>query len=172
MEKPDTSKIMKHFSEANAPITLLLEQSDLCEGCSEAALILLLSWLDRMAWLSVPDESNGIDFKAWVNKYLLVDSDIPCSADDLWGSRCGLLHTGSAEARDVIKGRVRTVLYYDGPRSVVSRKPEHVYVNIRDLHCGLIGAVGKFVEFLKSNPEKLELANRKLGKMLKRRPIA
>ncbi|EHD0103637.1 hypothetical protein JZN54_004255 [Vibrio vulnificus] len=38
----------------------------------ESALILLYSWVDRLAWLSVDaEESNGGDFKQWLNRWKL-----------------------------------------------------------------------------------------------------
>ena len=137
----------------------------------ESALILIYSWVDRLAWLSVESEdSSGADFKAWLNKYLFTDtSKLTCNANDLWASRCSLLHTGTAEARDVKRGKARSVYYYGGPISVTAKNNDaEVFVNIGDLHVGLIEASNRFLQYLEKNTSELEVTNKKLGKILNR----
>lgn len=137
----------------------------------EAALILLFSWVDRLSWLAVDkDESSSGDFKVWLNKYLFIDGhSFDFNANDLWGSRCGLLHTGTSEARDVKNGRARSVLYYGGQKEITAKKPdEQVYIHIGQLHVALIGASINFLQHLEKHPEELEMVNKKLGKVLER----
>src|SRR2546421_12759111 len=65
-------------------------------------LILLYAHIDIVASLNRPpskNEGTRQSFKDWVNLYLLPDSDLSCSADDLYAARCGLVHSYMAEAR-------------------------------------------------------------------------
>lgn len=69
---------------------------------TEPSLILLYATVDAMAWLNRPPNQPDVeraDFLNWVKKYLLPDSTLPCVAEDLYGARCGLLHTNTGESR-------------------------------------------------------------------------
>jgi hypothetical protein len=90
-------KLAEHIVKSNEAMAVLFQNKH-----HESALTLIYSWVDRLAWLSVESEySSGADFKKWLNKYLFTEtSTLPCNANDLWASRCSLLHTGTAEARD------------------------------------------------------------------------
>jgi|ERR1700730_16918654 len=67
-----------------------------------AGLVLLHSAIDIISSLSRPISSadtSGEVFKSWVNAYMLPDSSLNCSAADIWGARCGILHTLSLSSR-------------------------------------------------------------------------
>ena len=58
------------------------------------SLVLLYAGIDALAWLALPSgDVNGSDFVKWVNTYLLPDSGLQCTAEDIWAARCGLLHS-------------------------------------------------------------------------------
>ena len=61
------------------------------------ALILLYTGIDIAGWLAAEDPSEGVAkrFTAWVDRYMLPAPGIECSALDLYGARCGLLHSMS-----------------------------------------------------------------------------
>jgi hypothetical protein len=160
------SKLAEHIVKSNKAMAVLFQNQH-----HESALILIYSWVDRLAWLSVESEdSSGPNFKAWLNKYLLTEtSTLPCNANDLWASRCSILHTGTAEARDVKKGKARSVYYYGGPIEVTAKNNDtEVFVNIGHLHVGLIEASNRFLQYLEKNTRELEVTNKKLGKILNR----
>ncbi|MBH3289511.1 hypothetical protein I5N29_03610 [Serratia marcescens] len=165
MSEIDTEKVMSDINKTAEAMKILLQNNH-----HESFLILLYSWLDRMAWLSVEAEaSNGNDFKNWVNKYLLKDKNFPCNADDLWAARCGVLHTGAAEANDTRSGKAKVIYYYGGNIDASeNNNHQKVFVNLKELHIETICAAGVFVEHLKRNPNKLVLANIKLGRVLSR----
>src|SRR4051794_22756923 len=50
-------------------------------------------------------------FIKWVNKYLLRDEWRPCTAEDLYASRCAILHTFSAESDRSRAGKVVPIWY-------------------------------------------------------------
>ncbi len=67
-----------------------------------------------MASLDRPEQKPDVtraDFKAWVEKYLLLKCKLTCDADDLYGARCGLVHSYSSESRTSREGRARTIYY-------------------------------------------------------------
>jgi hypothetical protein len=77
---------------------------------------------------------------AWADKYLLRGASLPCSASDLYGARCGILHTLSAESNMSRKGIAREVVYVWGDAKVdelerASKELGHnnCVVHVRDL---------------------------------------
>jgi hypothetical protein len=78
------------------------------------SLMLTYATIDIMAWLG-RDESHpdvqGSDFVEWVENYLLPDSQLSCTATDLYAARCSLLHSYSAESR-LGRGGAASELFY------------------------------------------------------------
>jgi hypothetical protein len=159
------SILISHTLKFNEAITELFKLKH-----HESALMLIYAFIDRMAWVSVEGEADNTHFKAWVNQYLLPKGDFLCSADDLWGARCALLHTGSVESRDSKKGRAKKVLYHGSAVSIKSDSVpvDRVFVDVGMLHTSLIAAISDFNEVLKRNAEKLTTANLKLSSVIKR----
>jgi hypothetical protein len=54
-------------------------------------------------------------FKKWVNDYILGHSQLTCTAEELWGARCGLLHTHTASSKVSRRGTARQLHYSRGP---------------------------------------------------------
>ena len=78
--------------------------------------LLLYTSIDILASLTRPEHTeatSGHLFKDWVNAYMLPKSSLPCTADDLWGARCGLLHTLTAES-DMSRSKRAKMLSYIG----------------------------------------------------------
>lgn len=163
------SFLIDHAFKFNEAIAKLLETKH-----HESALILIYAFIDRMAWFSVTGDAGGADFKAWVNKYLLPQANFLCSADDLWGARCALLHTGTVESRDSKGGKAKKVQYHGSKVLVneISVPSNEVFVDVGMLHISLIAAIGCFNEDLKSNFEKLTSANMKIKSVIKRYEVS
>jgi hypothetical protein len=84
------------------------------------SLILIYSGIDIMAWLNrfeTHDDVDRSDFIWWVEKYLLPDSGLSCSAIDLYGARCSLLHSYTSESRLSRKGGAKSIYYTWGTKS-------------------------------------------------------
>lgn len=159
------TKLVEHSKKTAEAVDLLFQQKH-----TEAGLVLLYAWIDRMAWLSVAaDESTGQDFKNWINNYLFSEYQLPCSADDLWAARCAILHTGSPNARDTNQGRAKRILYYGGDtHKFISNQEDTIMLKVKDLHVAFLGAIINFAGHLKQNQSALTVANEKLNKILKR----
>jgi hypothetical protein len=102
------------------PVTNALQQLMIAiELCCKERLIgptlaLLYSGIDTMAWLGLPDDQEdvtGPDFIDWASRYLLPESGIPCSASDLYSSRCGIVHSMTAESRAIRQGNAKRIYY-------------------------------------------------------------
>jgi hypothetical protein len=67
-----------------------------------------------MASLGLPDDQEdvrGEDFVKWTDQYLLPGCGIACTAVDLYSSRCGIVHSMTAESRKIRQGAAREVLF-------------------------------------------------------------
>lgn len=93
----------------------IIQASNLCLNSKflSAALSLMYIALDTAASLDhrLRKEAPRVRFVKWVERYILCSGDLPCSALDLYGARCGLLHTYSPRSRLSSKGRVAEIWY-------------------------------------------------------------
>jgi hypothetical protein len=99
--------ILKHFLP-------LLEAVELCvpRRLYTPALILSYSGIDAAAWVN--SEKASVDrtaFMDWVRVYLLRAKALPCSAEDLYSARCGLLHNLSSDSNMTKTGAAREIWY-------------------------------------------------------------
>lgn len=90
-------------------ISLLLENA-----LQSQALIILYSSIDALGLLDSESsklKSTSTTFRNWVDKYLLIDPKLKCSSIDLWGARCGILHTFMKES-DLSRDAKAKELFY------------------------------------------------------------
>ncbi len=81
----------------------IVQASNLCLNSKfpSAALSLMYIALDTAASLDhrLRREASRARFVKWVERYILCSGDLACSALDLYGARCGLLHTYSPRSQ-------------------------------------------------------------------------
>jgi hypothetical protein len=139
-------------------------------GHIEPTLLLLYAAIDTMAWLSVPEEeSTGRDFQNWVEKYVLRVNQalLPgVTAVDLWGARCGLLHTGAPESRDFRKGNARKIFYTNNVEVVARVPADVILISLENLGRAFAAALTWFVADLDENAARDEVAKKKIGRIL------
>jgi len=82
----------------------------LAKGRILPCLMLLYAGIDVVASLEA-GRAGPRAFRRWVNKYLLKSAPLRCTASDLYGARCGILHTFSAESDMSRKGQARQIVY-------------------------------------------------------------
>ena len=109
----------------------------LCEGIDAClkqnlitpALILVYSAIDITSWLACddPNAKVGKRFKDWVNQYMLPAGSLKCNAEDIYGARCGLLHTFTPESDLSGKGVARQISYAWGKADVALLEREIVH---------------------------------------------
>ncbi|MHB8869074.1 MAG: hypothetical protein ACYC6T_02120 [Thermoleophilia bacterium] len=128
-----------------------------------SALVLVYSAIDVCAWLaSDTEETTRSTFTGWVDRYLLPARKLDCTSDELYGARCGLLHTFTPESRQSREGKVRTIGYAWGNASLdalaASRNAigkEHLYsaVHFNELHEAWRLGVNAFISDLERDPK-------------------
>jgi hypothetical protein len=75
-------------------------------------LTLLYAGIDVMASLeATPGEKVNVYFKRWVDTYLLPLTSWKCTAVDLYGARCAVVHTFTPDS-DLSKRGAAKVIYY------------------------------------------------------------
>lgn len=119
--------------------------------CMVSAVTLCYATIDAVSALSRPEgqrETSRAVFIDWVGSYLLPADGLQCSAIDLYGARCGVLHTYRSESSLSDEGKVRPIFYQwrNGPRASSERElPENaVVVNVESLVQAVQMGVDKF----------------------------
>lgn len=159
----------------------LLETIDLClkHRFYQSALILIYSGIDTMAWLSLPESELDVNktyFEKWVNDFLLPNSELLCTATELYGARCGLIHSHTTESRlyRESEGEVKKIYYVhkneivESLQKTLEEKGESdvVPVKIEVLQASFISAILDFGTYLDNHPEEGEIALGRTGKFL------
>jgi hypothetical protein len=100
------------FPDLEHNLLTLLEAIDDCLAKDRIlpCLMLLYAGIDGIAALEDGQATRSI-FMKWVDAYLLKNSHLPCTASDLYGARCGILHTHTMESTLWKEGRARQLLY-------------------------------------------------------------
>lgn len=107
----DPNLILHGFcSNTQKSIDLLLENE--LQG---QALIIFYSAIEALGLLD--SESSNVrstnkTFKNWAEKYLLTDQSLKFSSTDLWGARCGVLHTFMRESDLSREAKAKTLVYF------------------------------------------------------------
>jgi hypothetical protein len=100
-------------------------------------------------------EAESVSFKALVKKYLLPeDPSLTFSETDLWGARCGVLHTFTAGSRLANHGHAKEIVYYTGDKSgpdaqqllsfVQTRTKTYIAANLDDVQIAFLKGMHKF----------------------------
>ncbi|WP_122386807.1 hypothetical protein [Pseudomonas syringae group genomosp. 7] len=147
------------------------------------ALILMYSTMDSLGLLlSTPDQkyATGKTFKAWAGAYFLphANPELDVTANDLWGARCGVLHTFTAEFNEEQLKGTRQVQYYSGSSShplgqamakaakEIDGGGKHVMISLEDLFACFYRALSASVVALVVLCEQDRSHEVKIGKLL------
>ncbi len=111
-------------------LTQLKQSIDLCidQKLITPSLVLLYTAIDITSWLRYGDSIKkvGDRFRKWTDTYILPYLKSKCSSSDIYGARCGILHTFSAESILSNKGAAKQILYAWGnsDKTVLSKMIE------------------------------------------------
>jgi len=138
------------------------------------SLILIYSGIDIMAWLNLPstrERNTRSDFIKWIDKYLLPNSELKCSADDLYGARCSIVHTYTAESDLSQRGDAKEIYYAWENRNsnelqqiINERQHQGIAVHIKELFDAFVKGVELFKKDLSKNIKKAELVYERTNK--------
>jgi len=120
------------------------------------AITLMYATIDTMAWLALPDDKETVrktDFIEWVQRHGLDEAVSPCTPEELYGARCGFVHSYSPESTLSRAGAVREIVYMIGygRRRMLQdeikargKETEAVALHLADLREGLASAIEVF----------------------------
>ncbi len=138
------------------------------------ALVLLYCAIDTTGWLdSRKSEATRGSFTKWVDHYLLKAKLLGCTSLELYGARCGLLHTFSPDSRLSLKGKARRFCYAWGTASaedmqrtidLANKSTELVAVHVNDLYEGWRLGLLAFTQELQNDPGRKSRVCRKAEK--------
>jgi hypothetical protein len=114
-------------------LTEIIQAIDLCIKSKYllSALKLIYSAIDNMAFLWADIEyTTPTDFKRFADSYILQNSDLDCTSDELYIARCGLLHQNTANNRKLSPGT--RYIFYSWGTYQPNQGPEHVDALTRD----------------------------------------
>jgi hypothetical protein len=132
------------------------------------ALVLLYSAIDCFGSLVRPEteaNTNSGHFKKWAEDYMIGPSRLLISSEDLWGARCGALHSNSPSSGESRQGRARQLAYYrdPSPNAETQRALEpmlnfvrtrgQVPVSVYVLYAALEDGVRRFLADIEHDPE-------------------
>jgi hypothetical protein len=135
------------------------------------ALTLLYSAMDYMAYLSMPPTnadgtpktgSTRTDFRAWVDRYILPNDEIPATSDDVYSARCGWVHEHNYTSRGTREQRTKGILYAWGHDNVydlnatillTNKADSFTAVNIDVLIDLFIAGVRRFFDDVRQSPD-------------------
>lgn len=137
------------------------------DGCLEtqclvSAVALIYSTIDALSALTrpidVPDTTQEI-FTNWVREYMDPDNSLRCTASDLYGARCGVLHNYGSDSRKRRKGEAKELIYKwrNGPDPDPKRKvplpKDATTIIVEDLRDALQHGINNFYEAIARTPE-------------------
>lgn len=138
-------------------------------------LLLLYAGIDIVAWLDRPEYHQDVkanDFIEWVDKYLLPGTELTCSALDLYGARCGLIHSYIAESRRSRRGEAKMIFYAWGTGRAMELQRALDYsdipalaVRVEDLFGAFCTGVERFKQSLTGDPQRANLVYQRAGKL-------
>src|SRR4051794_28242930 len=110
---------MNMFKHVTENVQDFVRAARLClnTGLVLPCVALIYSAIDQLACLDRAPEHKDVqrdDFIKWVDTYLLPGSGLNCSAIDLYGARCGVLHSQSPQSRLSRLGEAKQLCYARG----------------------------------------------------------
>lgn len=94
--------------------------------CFGAAVILIYSGIDAMAFLGMPESQMDVtreDFIKWSERYIHFSCKEQLTGLDLYGARCSMLHNYSVFSRLSREGKCRTIGYMNKSTPEVRYNP-------------------------------------------------
>ena len=128
-------------------------------------LILIYSGIDIVASLEKSrGEGTASAFQRWANNYLLPEKNLGCSSKDLYGARCGIVHTFSAASDYSRSGKAREVVYAWGTASATNLRAisqavgrDHIVLDVDELIKVFKNGVDRFFSELLEDPKRKAL---------------
>jgi len=143
-------------------------------GCLGSAVILILSAIDTMAYLSMPEAQEDVaraDFLSWAKRYIRFPGREQLDGADLYGARCSMLHTYGAQSKMSRDGSCRVILWMDHAEPPIlsnSKIPGYVMVAVTGLCDSLFQGMDRFFVDIFREPQSKQaaLVNQRFNKLV------
>lgn len=149
-------------------------ENSLSSGMILPALILIYTAIDSASWLACDDDEipTSRRFKNWVNNWMLSRYPLPCTADELYLARCGVLHTLTPETNHGNKKRIRKIAYAWGKAKQGSLEkainivnaPNVVALHLDDLLFSFRNGFVDYLEYTDQDEKAKKIYNKKIEK--------
>ncbi len=148
-------------------------------NCYGSAVILILSGIDSMAFLNMPESQTDVtrtDFIDWVNRYMKFPCKEKLTGADLYGARCAMLHTYGVVSKMSREGKCRMVGYMSEAVPEIRFNPKvnnnFVLVSVPALAESFYKAIDEYLVNLFTNKEKAKVAEDRLKWFVQELPVA
>lgn len=148
--------------------------------CYASAIVLILSAIDAMAYLSMEEDQQDVyadDFIAWADRYIHFPGKHQLTGTDLYGARCAMLHNFGAQSKMSRNGKCRVILWMDRAQPPILFRPNvnpgYVMVSIVALRDALFEGMDRFLINLYKNPKSKEarLADKRFQSFVHTTPV-
>jgi hypothetical protein len=166
---------ISNLTELEDAITSLIEMKRVLP-----ALALLYSGMDIVAGLErASDEGTQAAFVRWSDRYLLPSGPLPCNSLELYGARCGILHTYTPDSDLFRKGRVRRIVYAWGKAVPASldeaatrlNRTDMISIHVEDLLKAFRAAIFAWFNEIIQDPDRLAQVEKHTGLWFSSLPI-
>ncbi len=159
----------------------MLKGIDCCieTECLVSAVSLIYSAIDALSALTRPksaaDTKSGI-FLAWVEKYMCPTSTLGCTAMDLYGARCGVLHNYGVDSQRRRDGVAQALIYKwksgpdPDPQRATPLPQGAITICIEDLRKALGDAIKVFLHDVERDTDLLDRVNKHRRELLCYKP--
>jgi len=147
--------------------------------CEASAVILMLSAIDAMAYLAMPEGLQDVrseDFINWADQYIRFPGKEQITGADLYGARCAMLHSFGAQSKMSRNGQCRVVIWMDKAVPPIIFRPDvqpgYVMVSIVALRDALFEGMDRFLINLYKEPNSKEakLADKRFQSFVHKMP--
>ena len=146
--------------------------------CLVSAVALMYSTIDAISALTRAREKSKTDrtvFITWIGKYIPT-AKLGCTTAELYGARCGVLHTYSPESDLSREGKAKTVIYKwqtgpaPNPTVLCNVRPDAIVLCVETLWGALREGIDAFLADVERNPELHDLVVHHARELLCYRP--
>jgi hypothetical protein len=141
--------------------------------CYAAAVILIYSGIDTMAYLNMPERQQDVerkDFIEWADRYIKFPCKEQVTGLELYGARCGMVHSYSIISRLSREGICRQIGYMDQSIPEVAYNPsvskDLVLVSISALAEAFFNGVDRFLVDSFADKNKAKIVESRFEKLV------
>ena len=146
--------------------------------CYASAVMLIYSGVDAMAYLNLPDGELDVtrsDFEMWADEYIRFPCEEQVSGLELYGARCGMLHTHTIVSGLSRQRKVRQIGYMNKSVPEVRYNPavskDLVMVSVEGLAEAFFAGVDRFLIEAFADEDKARVVEQRMRTLAHQLPF-